>query len=98
MSILCLGVGWCPQGRREPGAMLGPGLSLSIPQELLQSLQREKQDLEQVTTDLRLTILDLQQEMAELREQERLLVTFPDLHRPMEAQIKSKGLSLTSRA
>ncbi|XP_023416707.1 coiled-coil domain-containing protein 157 isoform X2 [Cavia porcellus] len=64
---------------------------LQAQQELLQSLQREKQDLEQVTTDLRLTILDLQQEMAELREQERLLVTFPDLHRPMEAQIKSSG-------
>ncbi|KAM6165132.1 coiled-coil domain-containing protein 157 [Erethizon dorsatum] len=64
---------------------------LRAQQELLQSLQQEKQDLEQVTTDLRLTVLDLQQEMAELREQERLLVAFPDLHRPMEPQIQSSG-------
>ncbi|XP_023561589.1 coiled-coil domain-containing protein 157 isoform X2 [Octodon degus] len=64
---------------------------LRAQQELLQSLQREKQDLEQVTTELRLTVLDLQQETAELREQERLLVAFPDLHRPMEAQLQSSG-------
>ncbi|XP_004843495.1 coiled-coil domain-containing protein 157 isoform X1 [Heterocephalus glaber] len=64
---------------------------LQAHQELLQGLQREKQDLEQETTDLRLTVLDLQREMAELKEQERLLVAFPDLHRPVEAQIQSSG-------
>ncbi|XP_005396311.1 PREDICTED: coiled-coil domain-containing protein 157 isoform X2 [Chinchilla lanigera] len=64
---------------------------LQAQQELLQGLQREKQDLEHVTTDLRLTVVDLQQEMAELREQERLLVAFPDLQRPMEDPIQSSG-------
>ncbi|XP_021576836.2 coiled-coil domain-containing protein 157 isoform X1 [Ictidomys tridecemlineatus] len=64
---------------------------LQAQQELLQSLQREKQDMEQVTTDLRLTISELQRELAELRERERLLVAFPDLHKPMEAQIPNSG-------
>jgi hypothetical protein len=82
----------------EPGTILGPGLSLSLSQELLQSLQREKQDLEQVMTDLRLTTSELHRELEELRERERLLVAFPDLHGPMEAQIQSKGLGMLPRA
>ncbi|XP_058546775.1 coiled-coil domain-containing protein 157 isoform X1 [Neofelis nebulosa] len=60
-------------------------------QELLQSLQREKQSLEQTTTDLQLTISEMERELVELRERERLLVAFPDLHRPIEAQIPSSG-------
>uniref|UniRef100_A0A8I3S104 Coiled-coil domain containing 157 n=1 Tax=Canis lupus familiaris TaxID=9615 RepID=A0A8I3S104_CANLF len=60
-------------------------------EELLQSLQREKQGLEQATTDLQLTISELERELVELRERERLLVAFPDLHRPIEAQIPSSG-------
>lgn len=76
----------CPQGSFEPG------LSSSLPQELLQSLQREKQELEQVTTDLKLTVSELQRELEELKERERLLVAFPDLHQPTEAQIQSRGL------
>ncbi|XP_040319778.1 coiled-coil domain-containing protein 157 isoform X2 [Herpailurus yagouaroundi] len=60
-------------------------------QELLQSLQQEKQSLEQTTTDLQLTISGMEQELVELRERERLLVAFPDLHRPIEAQIPSSG-------
>uniref|UniRef100_A0A8C9JPH0 Coiled-coil domain-containing protein 157 n=1 Tax=Panthera tigris altaica TaxID=74533 RepID=A0A8C9JPH0_PANTA len=60
-------------------------------QELLQSLQREKQSLEQTTTDLQLTISEMERELMELRERERLLVAFPDLHRPIEAQIPSSG-------
>ncbi|KAB0362069.1 hypothetical protein FD754_006225 [Muntiacus muntjak] len=59
--------------------------------ELLQSLQREKQGLEQATTDLRLTISELERELVELRQRERLLVAFPDLHRPAETQIQSSG-------
>nr|XP_060468715.1 coiled-coil domain-containing protein 157 isoform X2 [Panthera onca] len=59
--------------------------------ELLQSLQREKQSLEQTTTDLQLTISEMERELMELRERERLLVAFPDLHRPIEAQIPSSG-------
>lgn len=64
--------------------------SLPHPQELLQSLQREKQGLEQSTTDLQLTISEMERELVELRERERLLVAFPDLHTPVEAQIPSR--------
>ncbi|XP_002721232.2 coiled-coil domain-containing protein 157 isoform X1 [Oryctolagus cuniculus] len=64
---------------------------LQAQQELLQSLQREKQELEQTATDLRLTISELEQELAALKERERLLVAFPDLHGPMESQIQSSG-------
>uniref|UniRef100_F6Z7W8 Coiled-coil domain containing 157 n=1 Tax=Callithrix jacchus TaxID=9483 RepID=F6Z7W8_CALJA len=70
------------QSEREQGQC-----QLRAQQELLQSLQREKQGLEQVTTDLRLTILELERELVELREQERLLVAFPDLHQPTKTQI-----------
>ncbi|ELR62392.1 Coiled-coil domain-containing protein 157 [Bos mutus] len=73
------------QGEREQGQC-----QLRAQQELLQSLQREKQGLEQATTDLRLTISELERELVELRERERLLVAFPDLHRPAEAQIQSR--------
>ncbi|XP_069352962.1 coiled-coil domain-containing protein 157 [Eulemur rufifrons] len=72
------------RGEREQGQC-----QLRAQQELLQSLQREKQGLEQVTTDLRLTILELERQLVELRERERLLVAFPDLHRPSEAQIQN---------
>ncbi|XP_077016692.1 coiled-coil domain-containing protein 157 isoform X2 [Tamandua tetradactyla] len=64
---------------------------LRAQQELLQSLQQEKQGLEQATTDLQLTISELERELLELRERERLLVAFPDLHRPSKAQIQSSG-------
>ncbi|XP_075852812.1 coiled-coil domain-containing protein 157 isoform X2 [Microcebus murinus] len=74
------------RGEREQGQC-----QLQAQQELLQSLQREKQGLEQVTTDLRLTILELERQLVELRERERLLVAFPDLHRPSEAQIQNSG-------
>lgn len=70
----------------------GPGgLSLPLSQELLQSLHGEKQGLEQAATDLRLTVAGLERELEALRERERLLVAFPDLHRPAETQIQSKG-------
>lgn len=86
----------CPQGSPEP--FLRPGLSLPLPQELLQSLQQEKQGLEQAVTDLQLTISELERELVELRERERLLVAFPDLHRPVEAQIQSRGTGVLQRA
>uniref|UniRef100_H0X822 Coiled-coil domain containing 157 n=1 Tax=Otolemur garnettii TaxID=30611 RepID=H0X822_OTOGA len=73
------------KGEKEQG-----WCQLRAQQEMLQSLQREKQGLEQVTTDLRLTIVELEQQLVELRERERLLVAFPDLHRPSEAQIQSR--------
>nr|XP_005567671.1 PREDICTED: coiled-coil domain-containing protein 157 isoform X2 [Macaca fascicularis] len=74
------------QSEREQGQC-----QLRAQQELLQSLQREKQGLEQATTDLRLTILELERELVELRERERLLVAFPDLHQPTETQIQIHG-------
>lgn len=45
-----------------------------------------------MTTDLQLTISELQRQLAELKERERLLVAFPDLHQPEEAQVQSRGL------
>nr|KAF6403141.1 coiled-coil domain containing 157 [Molossus molossus] len=57
-------------------------------EEQLKSVQSER---EQAMTDLQLTISELGQELMELRERERLLVAFPDLHRPVEAQIQSSG-------
>lgn len=80
------------QGEREQGQC-----QLQAQQELLQSLQREKQGLEQATTDLRLTISELERELVDLRERERLLVAFPDLHRPAEAQIQSRDPGLVQR-
>uniref|UniRef100_A0A8W4FCA7 Coiled-coil domain containing 157 n=1 Tax=Sus scrofa TaxID=9823 RepID=A0A8W4FCA7_PIG len=74
------------QSEREQGQC-----QLQAQQELLHSLQQEKQSLELATTDLQLTISELERELVELRERERLLVAFPDLHRPMEAQIQSSG-------
>ncbi|XP_060048802.1 coiled-coil domain-containing protein 157 isoform X2 [Erinaceus europaeus] len=73
------------QSEREQGEC-----QLRAQQELLQSLQREKQGLEQATTDLRLTISEQQRALVELRERERLLVAFPDLHQPREAQLQSR--------
>ena len=94
----------CGAGRRAGPAPPGgraasrfSARSLPRPQELLQSLQREKQGLEQATTDLRLTISELERELVELSERERLLVAFPDLHRPAEAQIQSRDPGLVQR-
>ncbi|XP_036076853.1 coiled-coil domain-containing protein 157 [Rousettus aegyptiacus] len=77
------------QSEREQGQC-----QLRAQQELLQSLQGEKQGLEQATRDLQLTISELELELVELKEQERLLVAFPDLHRPVEAQIQTAPLCL----
>ncbi|XP_008140660.3 coiled-coil domain-containing protein 157 isoform X1 [Eptesicus fuscus] len=74
------------QSEREQGQC-----QLQAQQELLQSLHGEKQGLEQAATDLRLTVAGLERELEALRERERLLVAFPDLHRPAETQIQSSG-------
>ncbi|XP_015418319.1 PREDICTED: coiled-coil domain-containing protein 157 [Myotis davidii] len=74
------------QSEREQGQC-----QLQAQQELLQSLNGEKQGLEQVATDLQLTISGLERELEALRERERLLVAFPDLHKPVETQIQSSG-------
>nr|KAF6311630.1 coiled-coil domain containing 157 [Pipistrellus kuhlii] len=74
------------QSEREQGQC-----QLQAQQELLQSLHREKQGLERAATDLRLTVSGLERELEALRERERLLVAFPDLHRPAETQGQSSG-------
>ncbi|XP_043831671.1 coiled-coil domain-containing protein 157 isoform X3 [Dromiciops gliroides] len=66
-------------------------VQLKAQQELLQSLQQEKQDLERVTEDLQVTICKLNKSIQELKERERLLVAFPDLHVPSQAQFESSG-------
>lgn len=61
------------------------------PQELLQSLQQEKQGLERTTEELQVTVCKLDKSILELKERERLLVAFPDLHVPSEAQFESES-------
>ncbi|CAO2640411.1 Coiled-coil domain-containing protein 157, partial [Lemmus lemmus] len=59
--------------------------------ELEEQLHSLQSDREQVTTDLQLTVSELQRELGELKERERLLVAFPDLHQPMEAQVQNSN-------
>ncbi|XP_068963426.1 coiled-coil domain-containing protein 157-like, partial [Petaurus breviceps papuanus] len=59
--------------------------------ELLQNLQQEKQGLEQAMEELQVTICKLDKSIMELKERERLLVAFPDLHVPSETQFESSG-------
>lgn len=60
-------------------------------QELLDSLQQEKLALEQSILELQANTSRLEEQAQELRERERLLVFFPDLHIPTESQFESKG-------
>ncbi|XP_061226462.1 coiled-coil domain-containing protein 157 isoform X2 [Neopsephotus bourkii] len=53
-------------------------------QELLDALQQEKLGLERAVSEL-------QENVAKLQERERLLVFFPELHVPTEAQFESTG-------
>ncbi|XP_051829069.1 coiled-coil domain-containing protein 157-like [Antechinus flavipes] len=66
-------------------------VQLKAHQELLQSLQQEKQGLERTAEELQVTVSKLDQAVQELKERERLLVAFPDLHVPSEAQFESSG-------
>ncbi|XP_044541423.1 coiled-coil domain-containing protein 157-like [Gracilinanus agilis] len=66
-------------------------VQLQAQQELLQSLQQEKQAMEQATEELQMTVYKLDKSILELKERERLLVAFPDLHVPSEAQFESSG-------
>ncbi|KAM5237658.1 coiled-coil domain-containing protein 157-like [Ctenodactylus gundi] len=79
------------QTEKEQGQCQLLAQQVHVGRELLQSLQQEKQDLEKGTTDLQLTVTELQRELEELKDQQRLLVAFPDLHRPPESQIQSSG-------
>ncbi|XP_038619128.1 coiled-coil domain-containing protein 157 [Tachyglossus aculeatus] len=64
---------------------------LTAQRELLQSLQHENQRLEGAAQDSRLTVSELEGLVRQLRERERLLVAFPALHVPPEAQWESSG-------
>nr|XP_020852281.1 coiled-coil domain-containing protein 157 isoform X3 [Phascolarctos cinereus] len=66
-------------------------VQLKAQQELLQSLQQEKQSLEWAMEELQVTVYRLDKSILELKERERLLVAFPDLHVPSEAQFESSG-------
>ncbi|XP_016288036.1 coiled-coil domain-containing protein 157 isoform X2 [Monodelphis domestica] len=66
-------------------------VQLQAQQELLQSLQQEKQAMEQATEELQMTVYKLDKSILEMKERERLLVAFPDLHVPSEAQFESSG-------
>uniref|UniRef100_A0A8C5JST2 Uncharacterized protein n=1 Tax=Junco hyemalis TaxID=40217 RepID=A0A8C5JST2_JUNHY len=67
------------------------GKQLQEQQELLDTLQQEKQSLEQSILELQANTSQLQEQAQELRERERLLVFFPDLHTPTETQFESSG-------
>ncbi|XP_065548238.1 coiled-coil domain-containing protein 157 isoform X2 [Lathamus discolor] len=62
--------------------------------ELLDALQQEKLRLERAVSELQENASRLQEQARELQERERLLVFFPELHVPTEAQFESTG-SLT---
>ncbi|XP_043354182.1 coiled-coil domain-containing protein 157 isoform X2 [Dermochelys coriacea] len=64
---------------------------LEAQQQLMENLQQEKLSLEQSTSELLRNISDLDELLQELKERERLLVSFPDLHIPAEAQFESTG-------
>uniref|UniRef100_A0A8C0U4F7 Coiled-coil domain containing 157 n=1 Tax=Cyanistes caeruleus TaxID=156563 RepID=A0A8C0U4F7_CYACU len=64
---------------------------LPPPCELLDTLQQEKLALEQSILELQANTSQLQEQAQELRERERLLVFFPDLHIPTEMQFESSG-------
>uniref|UniRef100_A0A672UXX7 Uncharacterized protein n=1 Tax=Strigops habroptila TaxID=2489341 RepID=A0A672UXX7_STRHB len=63
-------------------------------QELLDALQQEKLGLQQAVSELQEKVSGLEEQARELQERERLLVFFPELHIPTEAQLESTG-SLT---
>ncbi|KAM4648877.1 coiled-coil domain-containing protein 157 isoform 3-T3 [Amazona ochrocephala] len=60
-------------------------------QELLDALQQEKLGLEGAVSGLQEDVSRLEEQARELQERERLLVFFPELHVPTEAQFESKG-------
>ncbi|XP_027521258.1 coiled-coil domain-containing protein 157-like [Corapipo altera] len=69
---------------------------LQVQQELLDTLQQEKLALEQSILELQTNTSRLEEQAQELRERERLLVFFPELHVPTEAQFESRRDAHTS--
>ncbi|XP_026516245.1 coiled-coil domain-containing protein 157-like [Terrapene carolina triunguis] len=64
---------------------------LEAQQQLMENLQQEKLSFEQSTSKLLRNISELDELLQELKERERLLVSFPDLHIPAEAQFERKS-------
>uniref|UniRef100_A0A452GH37 Coiled-coil domain containing 157 n=1 Tax=Gopherus agassizii TaxID=38772 RepID=A0A452GH37_9SAUR len=64
---------------------------LEAQQQLLENLQQEKLSFEQSTSELLRNISELDELLQELKERERLLVSFPDLHIPAETQFECTG-------
>ncbi|XP_032931880.1 coiled-coil domain-containing protein 157-like [Catharus ustulatus] len=67
------------------------GKQLQAQQELLDTLQQEKLALEQSILELQANTSRLEEQAQDLRERERLLVFFPDLHVPAEMQFESSA-------
>ncbi|KGL99918.1 Coiled-coil domain-containing protein 157, partial [Charadrius vociferus] len=67
------------------------GQQLRAQQELLDALQQEKLNLEQSVSELHANVSRLEEQARELKERERLLVFFPELHIPTETQFQSTG-------
>ncbi|KAL7986724.1 hypothetical protein Chor_013007 [Crotalus horridus] len=57
-------------------------------QKLTEKLKQEKQSLEQSSSELQRTISELGELIHEMKEKEKLLVFFPDLHLPVETQFE----------
>ncbi|KAM9118245.1 coiled-coil domain-containing protein 157 isoform 6-T7 [Pangshura tecta] len=57
----------------------------------MENLQQEKLSFEQSTSELLRNISELDELLQEMKERERLLVSFPDLHIPAEAQFECTG-------
>ncbi|XP_064530631.1 coiled-coil domain-containing protein 157 isoform X3 [Pseudopipra pipra] len=70
------------------------GKQLQAQQELLDTLQQEKLALEQSILELQTNTSRLEEQAQELRERERLLVFFPELHVPTEAQFERRAQAL----
>nr|XP_020656502.1 coiled-coil domain-containing protein 157-like [Pogona vitticeps] len=64
---------------------------LEVQQKLTERAQHEKQTVEQSAAELQRTISELGELIEEMKEKQRLLVFFPDLHVPVEAQFESTG-------
>lgn len=64
---------------------------LEAQQALTERVKQEKQSLEQSVSALQKTVSELSKLVKEHKERETLLVSFPDLHMPVEAQFESTG-------
>ncbi|XP_007437748.1 coiled-coil domain-containing protein 157 isoform X1 [Python bivittatus] len=64
---------------------------LEAQKKLTEKLKQEKLSLEQSMSELKRTISELGKLIHEMKEKEKLLVFFPDLHVPVETQFETTG-------